>query len=213
MNDVPDSIMPILDLSVEPINPHNANTAVFYSISNCQMALKGVSFGSFLIKQVVSEIQQEFKEIKQFVTLSPVPGLRKWAHKMNSSEDAKLSDRISEDIRDCCNKDEIDQLALLRLTYHYLTQIKNKSGDAINPVAHFHLGNGASIYKIHTDANSNQIAIDDSWGVMVNYFYDLDLVAKNHESYANKDPIVVSPKLSKFFSKQKEKKLSLLTLT
>jgi malonyl-CoA decarboxylase len=132
---------------------------------------------------------------------------------MNSSEDAKLSDRISEDIRDCCNKDEIDQLALLRLTYHYLTQIKNKSGDAINPVAHFHLGNGASIYKIHTDANSNQIAIDDSWGVMVNYFYDLDLVAKNHESYANKDPIVVSPKLSKFFSKQKEKKLSLLTLT
>jgi len=208
MNDVPDSIMPILDLSVVPIDPNSANTAVFYSISNCQMALKGVSFGSFLIKQVVSEIQKEFKEIKQFVTLSPVPGLRQWAHKMNSSKDTELSDRISEDISDCCNKEEIDQSALLRLTYHYLTQIKNKSGDAINPVAHFHLGNGASIYKIHIDANSNQIAIDDSWGVMVNYLYDLDLVAKNHESYTNKEPIAVSPKLTKSIQNKKKKLLA-----
>jgi len=208
MNDVPDSIMPILDLSVEPINPHNANTAVFYSISNCQMALKGVSFGSFLIKQVVSEIQQEFKEIKQFVTLSPVPGLRKWAHKMNTSKDAELSDSISKDISDCCNKEEVDQSTLIRLTYHYLTQIKNKSGDAINPVAHFHLGNGASIYKIHAAANSNQIAKDDSWGVMVNYLYDLDLVAKNHESYANKEPIAVSSKLTKSVQSKKKKLLA-----
>ena len=208
MNDVPDSIMPILDLSVEPINPHNANTAVFYSISNCQMALKGVSFGSFLIKQVVSEIQQEFKEIKQFVTLSPVPGLRKWAHKMNTSKDAEFSDSISKDISDCCNKEEVDQSTLIRLTYHYLTQIKNKSGDAINPVAHFHLGNGASIYKIHAAANSNQIAKDDSWGVMVNYLYDLDLVAKNHESYANKEPIAVSSKLTKSVQSKKKKLLA-----
>ena len=96
---------------------------------------------------------------------------------------------------------------LFRLTYHYLTQIKNKNGDAINPVAHFHLGNGASIYKIHIDANSNQIAIDDSWGVMVNYLYDLDLVAKNHESYANNDPVVVSPKLSKVVQIKKKKTL------
>ena len=77
MNEVPNSIMPILDTSVKPIDPLNANTAVFYSISNCQVALKGVSFGSFLIKQVVSEIQLEFNQINQFVTLSPVPGLRK----------------------------------------------------------------------------------------------------------------------------------------
>ena len=207
MNDVPDSIMPILDLSVEPIDAYIANTAVFYSISNCQIALKGVSFGSFLIKQVVSEIQQEFKEINQFVTLSPVPGLRKWANKMNASKDEELSDSVTKDISDCCNKEEIDQSALLRLTYHYLTQIKNKNGNAINPVAHFHLGNGASIYQIHADANTNQIAIDDSWGVMVNYLYDLDLVAKNHESYANNDPVVVSPKLSKVVQIKKKKTL------
>ena len=208
MNEVPHSIMPILDTSVKPIDPYTANTAVFYSISNCQMALKGVSFGSFLIKQVVSEIQQEFKEIKQFVTLSPVPGLRKWAHKMNNSKDEELSDRISQDISDCCEKEEINQLALLRLTYFYLTQIKNKKGDAINPVAHFHLGNGALIYKIHTQANNNQLAIDDSWGVMVNYLYDLDLVAINHEAYANQESVAVSPKLTKSVQSKKKKILA-----
>ena len=208
MKEVPNSIMPILDLSVKPIDPHNANTAVFYSISNCQMALKGVSFGSFLIKQVVSEIQKEFKEIKQFVTLSPVPGLRKWAHKRNSSHDIEFPDNIAKDISDCCNKEEPNQLALMRLTYYYLTQTKNKNGDAINPVAHFHLGNGASIYKIHTHANNNQIAIDDSWGVMVNYLYDLDVVAKNHESYANQEPPAVSPKLTKLIQSKKKKILA-----
>ncbi|MDC0197363.1 malonyl-CoA decarboxylase [Candidatus Thioglobus sp.] len=208
MKEVPNSIMPILDLSVKPIDPHNANTAVFYSISNCQMALKGVSFGSFLIKQVVSEIQKEFKEIKQFVTLSPVTGLRKWAHKINSSHDIEFPDNIAKDISDCCDKEEPNQLALMRLTYYYLTQIKNKNGDAINPVAHFHLGNGASIYKIHTHANNNQIAIDDSWGVMVNYLYDLDVVAKNHESYANQEPPAVSPKLTKLIQSKKKKILA-----
>ena len=172
------------------------------------MALKGVSFGSFLIKQVVSEIQKEFKEIKQFVTLSPVPGLRKWAHKRNSSHDIEFPDNIAKDISDCCNKEEPNQLALMRLTYYYLTQIKNKNGDAINPVAHFHLGNGASIYKIHTHANNNQIAIDDSWGVMVNYLYDLDVVAKNHESYANQESPAVSPKLTKLIQSKKKKILA-----
>ncbi|MBT6073643.1 MAG: hypothetical protein HOH08_01705 [Gammaproteobacteria bacterium] len=208
MNEVPHSIMPILDTSVKPIDANTANTAVFYSISNCQIALKGVSFGSFLIKQVVSEIQQEFKEIKQFVTLSPVPGLRKWAHKMNSSKDTEFPDNITQDISDCCEKEELNQLALSRLTYYYLTQIKKKNGYAINPVAHFHLGNGALIFKIHTHANNNQMAIDDSWGVMVNYLYDLDLVAKNHEEYANQESVAVSPKLTKSIQNKKKKILA-----
>jgi len=208
MNEVPHSIMPILDTSVKPIDPYTANTAVFYSISNCQMALKGVSFGSFLIKQVVSEIQQEFKEIKQFVTLSPVPGLRKWAFKMNSSKDTDFPDNVNQAISDCCEKEEPNQLSLLRLTYFYLTQVKRTNGDAINPVAHFHLGNGALIYKIHTRANNNQLAIDDSWGVMVNYLYDLDLVAINHEAYANQESVAVSPKLTKSVQSKKKKILA-----
>ena len=168
MDDTPNSIMPILDTSVKPIDPLSASTAVFYSISNCQMGLKSVSFGSFLIKQVVTEIEKEFKQIKQFVTLSPVPGLKKWSNKINLLEDKDLPENINNDISECCENIKPNPSALNRLTYYYLTQIKRKNGQAINPVAHFHLGNGASHYKIHADANVHQSALDDSWGVMVN---------------------------------------------
>jgi malonyl-CoA decarboxylase len=208
MDDTPNSIMPILDTSVKPIDPLSASTAVFYSISNCQMGLKSVSFGSFLIKQVVTEIEKEFKQIKHFVTLSPVPGLKKWSNKINLLEDKDLPENIINDISECCENIKPNPLALNRLTYYYLTQIKRKNGQAINPVAHFHLGNGASLYKIHADANVNQSALDDSWGVMVNYLYDLESVAKNHEDYANQEPIAVSPKLTKSIQNNKKKILA-----
>ncbi len=205
MNEVPESIMPILDTSVKAIDPYSANTAVFYSISNCQMALKGVSFGSFLIKQVVSEIQLEFNQIKQFVTLSPVPGLRKWVEEVNSSDNNELPENIISHIKSCDDNSLPDSLSLVRLTYYYLTQVKNKNGHALNSVAHFHLGNGASIVDIHPNANDNQNALVDSWGVMVNYLYDLDLVAKNHEDYANLKPVAVSSKLTKSVQIKKKK--------
>ncbi len=205
MNEVPESIMPILDTSVKAIDPYSANTAVFYSISNCQMALKGVSFGSFLIKQVVSEIQLEFNQIKQFVTLSPVPGLRKWVEEVNLSDNNELPENIISHIKSCDDNSSPDSLSLVRLTYYYLTQVKNKNGDTLNSVAHFHLGNGASIVDIHPNANDNQNALVDSWGVMVNYLYDLDLVAKNHEDYANQKPVAVSSKLTKSVQIKKKK--------
>ena len=208
MDDTPNSIMPILDTSVKPIDPFSATTAVFYSISNCQMGLKSVSFGSFLIKQVVTEIEKEFKQIKHFVTLSPVPGLKKWSNKINLLEDKDLPENIINDISECCKDNKPNPLVLNRLTYYYLTQIKRKNGQAINPVAHFHLGNGASLYKIHTDANVNQSALDDSWGVMVNYLYDLESVAKNHEDYANQEPVAASPKLTKSIQNNKKKILA-----
>ncbi len=205
MDDTPNSIMPILDTSVKPIDPLRATTAVFYSISNCQMGLKSVSFGSFLIKQVVTEIEKEFKQIKHFVTLSPVPGLKKWSNKMNLLEDKDLPENIINDISECCKNTKPNPLVLNRLTYYYLTQIKRTNGQASNPVAHFHLGNGASLYKIHAEANINQIALDDSWGVMVNYLYDLESVAKNHEDYANQEPVAVSTKLTKSIQNNKKK--------
>jgi len=208
MDDTPNSIMPILDTSVKPIDPFSATTAVFYSISNCQMGLKSVSFGSFLIKQVVTEIEKEFKQIKHFVTLSPVPGLKKWSNKINLLEDKDLPENIINDISECCKDNKPNPLVLNRLTYYYLTQVKRKNGQAINPVAHFHLGNGASLYKIHTDANVNQSALDDSWGVMVNYLYDLESVAKNHEDYANQEPVAVSSKLTKSIQNNKKKILA-----
>ena len=86
-----------------------------------------------------------------------------------------------------------------------MTQVKNKNGHALNSVAHFHLGNGASIVDIHPNANDNQNALVDSWGVMVNYLYDLDLVAKNHEDYANQKPVAVSSKLTKSVQIKKKK--------
>ncbi len=208
MNDIPNSITSILNKDVKPINPLSATTAAFYSISNCQMGLKNVSFGSFLIKQVVAEIEQEFKQIKQFITLSPVPGLKKWANNILLSEDKELPENILEDIQECCGKSKPSQLALARLTFHYLTQVKHKNGQAINSVAHFHLGNGASLYKIHTEANNNEMALEDSWGVMVNYLYDLDSVTKNHEDYANLELIAISPKLTKTIQNNKKKILS-----
>ena len=208
MNDIPNSITSILSKDVKPINPLSATTAAFYSISNCQMGLKNVSFGSFLIKQVVAEIEQEFKQIKQFITLSPVPGLTKWANNILLSEDKELPENILEDIQECCGNSNPSQLALARLTYHYLTQVKHKNGQAINSVAHFHLGNGASLYKIHTEANNNKMALEDSWGVMVNYLYDLDSVTKNHEDYANLELIAISPKLTKTIQNNKKKILS-----
>ena len=208
MNDIPNSITSILSKDVKPINPLSATTAAFYSISNCQMGLKNVSFGSFLIKQVVAEIEQEFKQIKQFITLSPVPGLKKWANNILLSEDKELPENILKDIQECFGNSKPSQLTLARLTYHYLTQVKHKNGQAINSVAHFHLGNGASLYKIHTDANINKIALEESWGVMVNYLYDLDSVSKNHEDYANLELIAISPKLSKTIQNNKKKILS-----
>lgn len=208
MNGIPNSINSILNRDVEPINPLSATTATFYSISNCQMGLKNVSFGSFLIKQVVAEIEQEFKQIKQFITLSPVPGLKKWANNILLSEDKGLSENTLEDIKECCGNRKPSQIALARLTYHYLTQVKRKNGQAFNPVAHFHLGNGASLYKIHTEANNNEMSLEDSWGVMVNYLYDLDSVTKNHEDYANSDLIAASPKLKKTVQNNQKKVIS-----
>ena len=122
-------------------------------------------------------------------------------------QDIEFPENINQDISDCCDKEEPNQLALMRLTYYYLTQIKNKNGDAINPVAHFHLGNGASLFQIHTEANSNQNGLEDSWGVMVNYLYDQESVAKNHEDYSNHNSIAISPKLLKVVQSKKKKTL------
>ena len=208
LNEAPSSIMSILDKNIKPINPLNASTAAFYSISNCQMGLKNVSFGSFLIKQVVAEIEQELKQVRQFITLSPVPGLKKWAEQNMLSGDKELPEKIAKDIQECCGNSKPNQLALARVTYYYITQVKRKSGQAINSVAHFHLGNGASLNQIHLEANTNKLALEDSWGIMVNYLYDSETVAKNHEDYANLEPVAISSKLTKNIQGNKKKILA-----
>jgi len=172
------------------------------------MGLKNVSFGSFLIKQVVAEIEQEFKQVKQFITLSPVPGLKKWAEQSLLLGDKGLPENIASDIQECCGNSKPNQKALARVVYYYITKVKRKNGQSINSVAHFHLGNGASLNQIHLDANNNKLAFEDSWGVMVNYLYDIETVAKNHEDYANLEPVAISSKLTKSIQGNKKKILA-----
>jgi malonyl-CoA decarboxylase len=143
------------------------------------------------------------------VTLSPVPGLRKWVEKVNLSGADEIPEQTIKDIQSCAGNSSPGMAILRRLTHHYLSQEKNSKGAALNPVAHFHLGNGAYLFDIHTHANDNQNALDDSWGVMVNYLYDLDLVAKNHEDYSNQQPVSVSSKLTKSIQIKKKKNLGL----
>ncbi len=170
---MPSAIAPILAEDRETIDPEAARTAVFYSISNCQRGLRGISFGNFLIKQVVEDLRREFSSLRQFVTLSPVPGLRKWADAAGIVEPA-----TSEDAE--------------RIAARYLVSERAPSGGALDPVARFHLGNGARLERVNPDADQSPLAIKASWGVMVNYAYDIATIETNHEAYANSGEIAAS---------------------
>ncbi|HQU68676.1 MAG TPA: malonyl-CoA decarboxylase [Albidovulum sp.] len=171
---VPSAIQPILSPDRQRIEPEQAKVAVFYSISNCQEGLKGISFGNFLIKQVVSELSRDLPNLKTFVTLSPVPGLAAWAK-----------------AEGLATPDDDDETC--RLAARYLTKAKTASGTALDPVAHFHLGNGASLHAIHPRADLSPRAVRTALGVMVNYLYDSARIETNHQAYATKKAITTSP--------------------
>ncbi len=183
---IPEAIGPILAENREPLDPRKANTAVFYSISNCQKGLRNISFGNFLIKQVVEELRREFENLTTFVTLSPVPGLRDWARSEAKSAESLLSDEqkalvieLDGDGGTACSDE------LLGLAAVYLLQAKSPRGGALDPVARFHLGNGARLQRVNPDADLSARGKANAWGVMVNYLYDLKDIEKNHEAYAN----------------------------
>ncbi len=173
-SEIPSAIQPILSPERQRIEPERAKVAVFYSISNCQEGLKGISFGNFLIKQVVSELSRDLPGLKTFVTLSPVPGLAAWA----KVEGLAIPD---------------DDGEIGRLAARYLTQAKTASGTALDPVAHFHLGNGASLHAIHPRADLSPRAVKTAFGVMVNYLYDSARIEANHQAYATQKAITTSP--------------------
>ena len=182
------------------------DTATFYSISNCQDGLSRVTLGNFLIKRVVFEIQEELPNIKNFGTLSPIPGFRNWY--MNLEEKLVKNilgniplDNISflkspsfkiGDTRILSNKN-----AIYKLVAHYLMNEKNKKQLPINDVCRFHLGNGAIIDDIVINANISEVGFNRSFGVMVNYLYELKNIEKNHEEYINNKTIIVSNKVKK----------------
>src|SRR6266481_3129763 len=166
-----------------------ADTAIFYSISNCQDGLRGISFGNFLIKQVVEELQAEFPQLKRFSTLSPVPGFRRWLTKLLASTGdpaAALLARIETGAGRVDTPESDDSLKPLIMHFcaAYLTRHASTQEPA-DPVARFHLGNGARLERINWLGNTAPRGIQESFGIMVNYLYDIETIESNHEAFVN----------------------------
>ena len=137
---------------------------MFYSISNCQEGLSGISFGNFLIKQVAHKLKQENDKLEKFVTLSPAPGFVQWLNKKSIDEG---------------ENEEI----LLKQALIYLTSSDRKDQLPNDPVAKFHLGNGAILERINLNADLSSKGLNQSKGVMVNYLYNLETLEENHELF------------------------------
>jgi malonyl-CoA decarboxylase len=199
--DMPDAIAPILSVQRDVIEPEQTTTAVFYSISNCQRGLTGVSFGNFLLKQVVEEIAREHPKLSRFVTLSPVPGLAAWLKRERADENSKAlnaADRAALANLDTADwwEDETARAAieepLLRAAAWYFLHARTRSGAPVDAVARFHLGNGARLERINWLADISERAMTQAHGLMVNYLYDLDHIEENHEAYAQHRTVVAA---------------------
>ena len=192
------TIQPLLDLPPQDSEEISPDTAVFYSISNCQAGLVGISFGNFLIKQVVDALSTELPQVTNFATLSPVPGFCRWVYR--TAPDSR-PDFLSEEAvgllaepgwaMDDANRPRLKD-PLLRLCATYLNG-KSPDGLPIDPVARFHLGNGASIERINWAADLSEKGLQQSAGIMVNYRYDPDMIVANHEAYVADGAIALSP--------------------
>ncbi|HWG03644.1 MAG TPA: malonyl-CoA decarboxylase [Beijerinckiaceae bacterium] len=193
--DMPSAIAPLLAADRTPTLIARARTATFYSISNCQRGLRGISFGSFLIKQVVEELQRELPKLETFVTLSPAPEFTVWL----TSHPNLLSpeDVVRLENPDGRWADDVEEANRLRrviepLAADYFLRAKTDDGRPVDPVARFHLGNGARLERLNWLGDSSPRAMRESAGLMVNYLYDLDEIEKNHEAYANQGEIIAA---------------------
>jgi malonyl-CoA decarboxylase len=207
--EIPDAIAPILAADRSAIDSDKTTTAVFYSISNCQRGLTGVSFGHFLIKQVVQEISRENARLSTFVTLSPAPDFAAWLDRERKAEDARAltdADRAAlvhldrEDWWQSSTRELLHE-PLLRAAAWYFLQARNKRGLPLDPVARFHLGNGARLERLNWLADSSEKGLIQSYGLMVNYRYDLDDIEKNHEAYAEERTVVAASAVKRLLRK------------
>ncbi len=187
-------VQPLLDLDSPVADPASANCAIFYSITNCQEGLRGVSFGNLLIKQVAEDLGREFPRLKTFATLSPIPGFRKWlaATADGCPQVAELVSRLEAPrwFEDRAVAREM-QRQLVRLCAYYLLHAKQGT-EPLDPVARFHLGNGARLEKLNWLGDTSEIGMRRSAGLMVNYVYRLDDLERNHEAYARDRRIIAS---------------------
>ncbi|MEE3116741.1 MAG: malonyl-CoA decarboxylase [Pseudomonadota bacterium] len=199
---IPNRIQPILAHDHFDIDaPELADSAAFFGISNCQVGLRGISFGNFLIKQVVQELKQELPNLKNFVTLSPLPMFRSWLEKTYHPDSGLLTSEAQETLALLDNPDwpaspELaDRLNEVVRPRGALYPLKDKNGEnlPLNPVARFHLGNGAELHRINWLGDVSESGMKQSAGLMVNYLYVIENIEKNNEKYTTNGEIVCSP--------------------
>lgn len=214
VNGMSGNVQTLLDESAPRINPEEADTAIFYSISNAQRGLAGISFGNFLIKRVVDELRSEFPKLKTFATLSPIPGFGKWLRgKLEASEapiptpaESKALQAHAEGEGSALLQNalaiegwwqnetlcEALQVPVSRAAAHYLFNEKGRGERALDPVAHFHLSNGARMERLNWLGDVSGKGVHQSYGMMINYLYKLPEIDENHESYSESRKIAVS---------------------
>ena len=210
-----ENIAALLDQSAPVVDPaRNADTAIFYSISNAQKGLAGISFGGFLIKRVVDLLAAEFPGLKTFATLSPIPNFHRWLERQMSDDVSPLLPAEAKSVRAATGLEEgVEQLRsvlasehwfqdeniasamrepLMRLCAQYLLNEKGRGGRALDPVAHFHLTNGARVERLNWLGDTSASGLERSAGLMVNYLYELDRIEENHESYTGDGSVTAS---------------------
>ena len=199
---IPGAIAPLLAEDRQLVPTERARTAVFYSISNTQRGLGGISFGSFLIKQVVEELRRELPKLENFVTLSPVPDFMRWLKQADdvpvTEEDRTLLENLEKP--DWFTNPELAaqlRSVLEPLAAHYFLKARTPKGRLIDSVARFHLGNGARLERINWLGDVSPKGLRESAGIMVNYLYRLEDIEKNHEAYANQGEIAESQAVKK----------------
>jgi malonyl-CoA decarboxylase len=206
---IPDTIAAVLSDEREVVTGTRRTVAVFYSISNCQAGLKGISFGNFLIKQVVEDLRQGLPSLKTFVTLSPVPGLRRWLDRCAQKEapcravidllqgpDWHTDEALADDLKK----------RLLPLVARYFLVEKRSDQTPPDPVARFHLGNGASLHRLNWLGDPSSKGMLESAGLMVNYLYDPAAIEANHEAYADRRKVIASRAVRGLLPAQRSRK-------
>jgi len=206
----------LLDASHHEVEIDNPSTAIFYSISSAQKGLTGVSLGNFLIKRVVDELKKECPSLTNFATLSPVPGFSTWLKRLAMQDDSELltaeeletlklaTDKTFNELLDDTTWVSDEKVSdamrepMQRVLAKYIVKEKRDNGNAANPVAQFHLSNGAIFERINWLGDLSEHGISQSFGMMINYLYDLSVIDKNHEQYIEHGDIAQSKQIQKY---------------
>jgi malonyl-CoA decarboxylase len=199
------NVQELLDPSSPVKENAQASTAIFFSISNCQEGLAGISLGNALIKRVVSKLNAELPNLRTFATLSPIPGFAAWLRSLDAAEAPTPLREMLAQKRWRHDPEVVAALRepLMRLCAHYLVESKRPDGTALDPVAHFHLSNGARVERINWLADTSQRGLRASSGIMVNYLYRLDHIDANQDAYATAGKIATSNEVADLLKRHK----------